>query len=57
MSPEHDTSRLRNTLRITIPFTPEVNGAQANLSDEALAFIEKLHAKFAGTRNELLEAL
>ncbi|WP_404288091.1 malate synthase A [Glutamicibacter arilaitensis] len=43
-------------MTISITRIPEVSGAEAILSDEALAFIEKLHEKFAGTRNDLLEA-
>ncbi|MGO1725714.1 MAG: malate synthase A [Glutamicibacter ardleyensis] len=43
-------------MTISITRIPEVSGAQAILSAEALAFIEKLHEKFAGTRDELLEA-
>ncbi|GGJ51369.1 malate synthase A [Glutamicibacter ardleyensis] len=43
-------------MTISISRIPEVNGAEEILSIEALAFIEKLHEKFADTRNDLLNA-
>ncbi|WP_309081839.1 malate synthase A [Zhihengliuella sp.] len=35
---------------------PTVTGAETVLTDAALAFVEKLHQRFAATRDELLEA-
>ena len=43
-------------MSISLSRIPEFEGAADILSDEALAFIEKLHQKFAGTRDELLAA-
>src|SRR5690606_21342063 len=43
-------------MSIEITAIPDVADAQQILSNEALAFIEKLHQKFAGTRDELLAA-
>ncbi|WP_418907852.1 malate synthase A [Glutamicibacter endophyticus] len=43
-------------MSISLTRVPEVNGAENILSEEALAFIEALHEKFAGTRDELLAA-
>ena len=43
-------------MSISITSIPDVADAQQILSDEALAFIQKLHEKFAGTRDELLAA-
>ena len=43
-------------MTITISRIPDVPNAENILSDEALAFIEKLHERFAGTRAELLNA-
>lgn len=43
-------------MSISLSRIPEFDGAADILSDDALAFIEKLHQKFAGTRNELLAA-
>ncbi|MGO2779402.1 malate synthase A [Glutamicibacter arilaitensis] len=43
-------------MSIEITSIPDVADAQQILSNEALAFIEKLHQKFAGTRDELLAA-
>ncbi|MDZ5079216.1 malate synthase A [Nesterenkonia sp. HG001] len=42
------------TITITEPYM--VDGATEILSDEALAFVEELHRRFVGTRDELLEA-
>lgn len=41
-------------MSISLSRIPQFEGAAEILSDDALAFIEKLHQKFAGTRNELL---
>ncbi|WP_421015761.1 hypothetical protein, partial [Glutamicibacter creatinolyticus] len=43
-------------MTISISRIPNVPAAQDILSDEALAFIEKLHERFAGTRDELVAA-
>lgn len=43
-------------MTITVKEPYEVPGSESILTEEALAFIEELHAEFAGTRNELLEA-
>ncbi|WP_313810389.1 malate synthase A [Glutamicibacter sp.] len=43
-------------MSISLSRVPQIDGAADILSDEALAFIEKLHQKFAGTRDELLAA-
>ncbi|GAA1406013.1 malate synthase [Glutamicibacter uratoxydans] len=43
-------------MSISVSRVPQIDGAADILSDEALAFIEKLHQKFAGTRDELLAA-
>ena len=43
-------------MSISITSIPDVADAQQILSDDALAFIQKLHQKFAGTRDELLAA-
>ena len=43
-------------MSISLSRVPQIDGAEGILSDEALAFIEKLHQKFAGTRDELLAA-
>ncbi len=43
-------------MSIEITSIPDVADAQQILSPEALVFIEKLHQKFAGTRDELLAA-
>ncbi|MGB9033976.1 MAG: malate synthase A [Paeniglutamicibacter sp.] len=43
-------------MSITLTHTPAVAKADEILSPEALAFVEKLHEKFASTRETLLEA-
>ncbi|WP_431710642.1 malate synthase A [Glutamicibacter uratoxydans] len=43
-------------MTISISRIPDVPNAQNILSDEALAFIEQLHVRFAGTRDDLLAA-
>ncbi|MGP9033116.1 malate synthase A [Glutamicibacter mysorens] len=43
-------------MSISVSRVPEFEGAAGILSADALAFIEKLHQKFAGTRDELLAA-
>lgn len=43
-------------MSITITGRRDMDGADEILSSEALAFVEKLHQRFAATRNELLEA-
>ncbi|MGP5164410.1 malate synthase A [Arthrobacter rhombi] len=43
-------------MSISLTHVPDVNGAQEVLSDEALAFVEKLQHRFAATRDELLTA-
>ncbi|EXF26029.1 malate synthase [Nesterenkonia sp. AN1] len=42
-------------MSISIHAPYEVPGTEAILTEEALAFLEELHTRFAGTRNELLE--
>ena len=44
----------RNTMTIAITDQPPVAGAEKILTPEALAFVEELHRRFAGTRDELL---
>ncbi|GAA5226010.1 malate synthase A [Paeniglutamicibacter antarcticus] len=41
-------------MSITVSHLPNVEQAASILSDEALAFVEKLHQSFAGTRDEVL---
>ncbi|WP_102158583.1 malate synthase A [Zhihengliuella halotolerans] len=43
-------------MTITAQPAPDVAGAEEILTPDALAFVEKLHTRFAGTRDELLEA-
>lgn len=42
-------------MTITVKEPYEVPGSETILTDEALAFVEELHARFTGTRDELLE--
>ena len=44
-------------MSISVSRVPEFEGAAGILSADALAFIEKLHQKFAGTRDELRKRL
>ena len=43
-------------MTITVKEPYEVPGSESILTEDALAFIEELHAEFGGTRNELLDA-
>ena len=43
-------------MSITVNTPYEVDGTDLIVTDEALQFIEELHAKFAGVRDELLES-
>ncbi|WP_372697667.1 malate synthase A [Arthrobacter sp. JSM 101049] len=43
-------------MSITLTHTPRVAGAEAILTEDALAFIENLHQRFTGTRDALLAA-
>lgn len=43
-------------MSITLTHTPRVAGAEEILTDEALAFVERLHQRFTGTRDALLAA-
>ena len=43
-------------MSITITSQQQIPGSEAILTEEALAFVEKLHERFAATRDELLQA-
>ncbi len=43
-------------MSISITSPQQIPGSEAILTDEALAFVEKLHERFADTREELLQA-
>nr|MDQ5862974.1 malate synthase A [Actinomycetota bacterium] len=43
-------------MAITVTDHQPVDRAEEILTPKALAFVEQLHQRFAGTRNELLEA-